>query len=191
MADLASVLGCSLPTAQKLTARYPEMPVIERGGMGKSWRFDAEAVVEFLRERKREEESARIERGELLAQLVLPIGKPVDAAGREISYSDQLKAAQLRAALREEEKETGLLVSTVELGPKLRDLLRSLANNQSAALSAVQREHNIPEPVMAAIRAKFDNARTAFVRDAGALLTGPAPANDGVIPLEEFRLAAE
>jgi phage terminase Nu1 subunit (DNA packaging protein) len=185
MAELATMLGCSLPTAQRLPVRYPDMPVTERGGLGKSWRFDAEAVLAFLEARKAEEEAERAARGELLAQLVLPIGRATDKAGNEISYDDQIKAAKLRKVLRDEEVESRFLVSTQEVRTALEKLLRGLATNMGAALTSIQRDHNIPEPVMAAIRAKFDNARTAFVRDAGDLLVATAD-DDG-----NFQLAAE
>ncbi len=180
------MVGVSLPTATALIERYADFPVIERGALGKTWRIDGERAVEFLRIKRAEEEAERAERTDLLAQLVLPVGGPKDAAGKELSYKDQMDAAKLRAALRQEEIETRFLVRTDEVRTAFDKLFRALAANMTATLTAVQREHGIPEPVMQAIRAKFDNARTAFARDAADFLRRPDDEEGG-----EFKLAAE
>jgi phage terminase Nu1 subunit (DNA packaging protein) len=184
--ELANLIGVSLPTAAALVDRHPDFPVIERGGLGKNWRFDAASVVEFLRAKRAEEAAERAARGDMLAQMVLPVDGPKDAAGKELSYKDQTDAAKLRALLRQEEIETRFLVRTDEMRTAFEKLHRALAANMTATLTAVQREHGIPEPVMQAIRAKFDNARTAFARDAADFLRRPDEDEGG-----EFKLVSD
>jgi phage terminase Nu1 subunit (DNA packaging protein) len=169
--ELAGLLSVSLPTAKKLVEKYPDMPVLERGGQGKAWRFDAEAVTSFFAEVREREEAERAARGDLLAQLTLPLGKERDkATGKELSLREMIDAAKLRKVLREEEIDSGVLVSTAEMRAKLETLIRAMVANQLGALNAIEREHKIPSAVMAAIRAKFDAARTVFVRDAAQYL---------------------
>ena len=181
--ELAQALRCSLPTVSALVKRWPDFPVIERGALGKAWRFDLHAVVDFLTARREEEEAAAAEKNELLAQLTLPIGRR-DESGRAISIDDEIKAAKLRALQREELKENGFLVPTHEVRLALERALRRLGIALDGAIDRTARTHNLPEAVKRALEREFADARTAFVRDAAEYLTDPAETD------EQFALRA-
>lgn len=182
--ELAALLSCSLPTVTSIIDRYADLPVIQRGGLGKEWQFDADLVVAFLAERRDEEAQREAERSEMLAQLALPIGRK-DENGKPVSLDDELTAVKLRRLLREEEKETGFLVPTHEVRDALAKAFRGLNANLDSAIRRVGRTHNLPDPIVRAIEAEFANARQAFVRDAGRFLTDSTPTDD-----DEFALRA-
>ncbi|WP_298214619.1 terminase small subunit [Acidocella sp.] len=161
---LAELLGCSLPTVSALIKRYAEFPVVQRGGLGVEWKFDPQAVVEFLQARRAEEESQRLERDEQLAQLRLP-SLFRDEPGGKVSIDDQLKAARLRQIEREELKEAGFLVPTHEIRAALERMIRRYAQIQESAVQRVCAAHNLPEAVRRAMAREFDEARAAFVQE--------------------------
>ncbi|MDE8344644.1 MAG: terminase small subunit [Acidocella sp.] len=182
LSELAQLLGCSLPTASKLTLDYPDLPIIERGGLGKQWRFDGEAVIAFLQEKHLLEEARNAERNEALAQLMLPIYRK-DDRDNKISLDDQLKAAKLRAAEREELKESRFLVPTHEVRTALERAFRRYGQLQESALERVCKAHNLPEAVKRVLEREFADARTAFVRESAAAL---AMSEDGDEPTTLF-----
>ncbi|HVE20642.1 MAG TPA: helix-turn-helix domain-containing protein [Acidocella sp.] len=169
MRELAQMLRCSLPTAQRLVEQYPDLPVLERGGLGKSWRFDGEAVIEFLQAKRAEEEAKDAERNEALAQLTLPIGRKSEA-GAPISLDDEIKAAKLRQLQRDELREMRFLVQTAEVRTALEQALRRFGQMQASAVTRVCRAHNLPEAVQRALEREFMDVRSAFVRETEAAL---------------------
>ncbi|MDD2794375.1 MAG: terminase small subunit [Acidocella sp.] len=180
--QLSQQLQCSLPTARKLIQDYPDLPVIERGGMGKQWRFDAGAVIAFLQAKRDEELALAAQRNEALAQLTLPISRR-DETGAEVSLDDKLKAVKLRAAEREELKESRFLVPTHEVRDALEKAFRRYGQMQNSALDRVCKAHNLPEAVKRVLEREFAEARTAFVRDTTAAL---ATKEDGDEPRSLF-----
>jgi phage terminase Nu1 subunit (DNA packaging protein) len=170
-AGLAQALGCALTTIDAMVKRWPEFPVVERGGPGRQWEFDAEAVVAFLQGKRNEEERSRAEKDEMLAQLTLLPARR-DEAGRPLSIDDEIKASKLRAIQREEMKENRFLVPTHEVRRALERALTRYVQVQESALQRVVKTHNLPEAVERALRREFEEARTAFVRDAAELLEG-------------------
>lgn len=163
--ELARALRCSLPTVSALLKRYPDFPVVERGGLGRAWRFDLPAVIGFLTARREEEAAIASERSELLAQFTLPIGRQ-DESGQMISIDEEIKLAKLRALQRDELKEAGFLVQTHEVRQALERALRRFGTALDSAIDRVARQHNLPEPVKRAIEREFADARAGFVRDA-------------------------
>lgn len=170
--QLAKQLGCSLPTARKLVQDYSAMPVIERGGLGKQWRFDAAEVIAFLQAERDREEAEQAERNEALAQLTLPIIRR-DEMGKKISLDDKLKAAKLRKIELDELKETRFLVPTLEVRTALERALRRWVQAESNVIERITKSHNLPDAVRRAMEREFNDARTAFVRDASEFLTNP------------------
>ena len=167
--QLAQQLKCSLPTARRLTVDYPDLPVIERGGVGKPWRFDMAEVVAFLQAKRDEEAAEAAERNEALAQLTLPL-RGQDDKGATISLDDQLKAAKLRQVQRDEMKEARFLVPTLEVRVALERAYRKLGNALDSALDRAMKSHNLPEPLKRSLERDFAEARTAFVKDATEFL---------------------
>ncbi len=105
--QLAEKLSVSLPTLQTRIGRSPDFPVLERGGKNLSWKFDTDAVVAYLQAKTDVETASKRERARNLEALI-EHGPVVFHEG--ISINDQIKAAHLRAALRDEAKECRSLV---------------------------------------------------------------------------------
>ena len=170
--QLAERVKCSLPTMRVWVNKYAAFPVIERGGVGKPWKFDAEAAIEFLRARQEAQLAENAERDEALAQLSLPMARQ-DKDGKEIGLDDQLKAVKLRTLRREEAVAERFLVPTQEVRTALERAFRRLGQAETSALDRVVKKHNLPEAMKRALEMEFADARTAFVRDVGEFLVKP------------------
>jgi len=181
--QMARQLGCSLPTLDAMIKRWADFPVVERGDRGRPWKFDAEAVILFLQEKREEEERNQLEKNELLAQLTLPVDAPAPNYGN-VDVKDLINAAKLRKLEREEAIEKRFLVRTHEVRDALEKALRRYGQAQDSAVDRVARAHNLPHAVKRALAAEFAEARTAFVRDAQEFLAAET-VND-----EQFALRA-
>ena len=164
--ELCRIIDTSVPTLNQLILKYgPQFPCVERGGPGREYQFEADDVVEFLRQKEEEAARAGAERDELMRQYTLP-GVEVDAPG--FSPADQLRLAQLRKLEREEQIRCGMLIEASELRAVLTDAFGRLGRDMSSAIEQVLRESNIPPTVIRSIRAQFDEARRGFVKKVGA-----------------------
>lgn len=162
--ELAGALQVSLPTMQKLLETYPELPVVERGGLGKQWRINLEAAIQFFEDRRAEEAAAATAKNEALAQLTLPL-KRTDTNGAEISLDDQLKAVKLRKALQDEQVEAGFLVRTADVRSALEKVFRRHGQVMIAMVARICATHNLPDPVRRAIELEINRARETLVKE--------------------------
>lgn len=168
--ELATALQVSLPTMQRLIETYPELPILERGGLGKSWRFELEAAVQFFVDRRAEEEAADAAKNAALAQLILPL-KRIDKDGAEISLDDQLKAVRLRKALQDEQVAAGFLVPTAEIRAALEKVFRQHGQIMKTMINRVCSTHNLPEPVRRALEREVNEARETLLKEFQATTT--------------------
>lgn len=127
-AELAQVLGCSLPTVSVYMNRYgDDFPVLERGGRGRDWWFDHEQVVTFLEGKWAIEAETDAERQASLRQIALPLGHnggpELDAAQPPIRPADMLALMKVRRMQREEAYACGRLVEAAKVSTKLEELL--------------------------------------------------------------------
>lgn len=169
-ADLADkILRCSLPTLDGLLREYPDFPVVKRGSNGVAWEFDAEHVQEFLHQKREAEKRAAAERQELFKQFSLPID---DAPAEAEGLTPAQRASLARARLLEQKiaRESGFLISTAELRPKLQIAFERLAKMLDALPAQIGREFNLPDPVQRRIRVTIEDARRACVGDVSQAL---------------------
>ena len=96
-AEVAGILGISLPTLAAWIARYSDFPVYERGANGREWRFDAAAVRAWELSRREAEARDEAARRDLLAQFALPLTDPGDAATGMASPPSKKSAASAKA----------------------------------------------------------------------------------------------
>src|SRR4051794_4751712 len=105
-AELAQILGVSLPTLAAYIVRHGDaFPVLEKGGRGRDYWFEHDAVVEFLNARKAEDEAADTERQAALRQIALPLGHNGGPAIEEVlpaRPADLLAIMKIRRMQREE-----------------------------------------------------------------------------------------
>lgn len=180
-AELAAKLGISLPTLSAWMMRYrPEFPVQSTGANGRSYVFDFDAVFEFLRVRREEQDKAGAERDEQLAQLRLPF----DVPGADLpvsvkpSIADEIKALQLRKLQREEAERSGALVPAEQIGAALASVLGRLSRDTRAFLQQLGREQNWPTSYTQSILARYADTQRAAVKDLQAQFTAePADAD--------------
>jgi phage terminase Nu1 subunit (DNA packaging protein) len=175
--QLSQLLRCSLPTVNALVKRYSDFPIIERGGLGREWKFDGNAVIAFLQSKRNEEDQAQQRRSELLAQCTLPL-PGVERVESDLDIDDQIKAARLRALQREEAKTNGFLVPTLEVRVSLERAFRRLGQSLDQMAERIAKRHNLPEAVKREMAREIDDMRTAFVRDAGTMLTSDHQSTD-------------
>ena len=165
--ELATILGCSLPTLSAWITRYDDFPVQERGTNGKQWLFDAAGVREFLRGKRDEEQTEAEERAERLKQFALPgLDQPEEAAGA-VKATDLLAMARVRALQRQEQREAGLLVPTSDVRVVLTTAITRLNRALNAMLGMLARKHGWGEVQLRDARTILHDTQRAFVRDAG------------------------
>lgn len=186
MEKMAAALGVSLPTMRRLIMRYDDLPVLDRGGNGKPWAFDPEAVIAFVQTRRAEEAAGRAQRDELLAQISLPMEELIPPEERSLSAADRLKVAQ--AMLKEDEvaKQRGFLVQTTEMRQRLTEAWTPLNQFLQSLPSAIGRRHNLPDAVVRDIRRLVEQQQRELHRRLKDLL-----APDAAPPPEETTPHAE
>jgi phage terminase Nu1 subunit (DNA packaging protein) len=143
--ELAQILGVSLPTLGAWMARYGDaFPVLERGGRGRDFWFDHEAVQTFLESRKAEEEADDAERQAALAQLALPIGHnggPGLDAEPDLSPAALLTMWKVRRIQREEAYACGRLIEAHKVKAGLSALLTDINQSLRMTVRRFGREH--------------------------------------------------
>ena len=174
-AELAEVIGCSLPTIDKLLRRHADFPVVKRGGNGSQYEFDPAAVTAFLTGIEEARIRAGAERDDLMQQYVLPgTDLPED---RGLTPSAQLTLAKLRILQRDEQKEAGFLIETSRVRATLTQTFATLTSATDAAIRQVCRDNHIPEPTIRAIEARVNEAKRRAVAELAALLEPEAAAD--------------
>lgn len=180
-AELAAKLGISLPTLSAWMMRYrPEFPVQSTGANGRSYVFDFDAVFEFLRVRREEQDKAGAERDEQLAQLRLPF----DVPGADLpvsvkpSIADEIKALQLRKLQREEAERSGALVSAQEVESLLAMMLGKMSRNAHDFHERLGDRVNWPPSFTQSIIAEFADLQRATVKDLQSKLAPQADNSD-------------
>ena len=183
--ELARVIQCSLPTVDRLIERHGErFPIVARGTLGREWQFDAQAVVDFLREVDREQEAAGAARDAELQQFVLPLGA-VEEETKGLKPTDLLALAKVREAQRREAREVGFLVETAEVRQALGSAFARLAVRLRSELRQAAQDHNLPDAVTRALLERVASVQRDFAANAEKFLQ---PQGDA--PHEPFRLSA-
>lgn len=152
-AELAQILGCSLPTVAVYMNRYgDEFPVLERGGRGRDWWFDHERVVAFLDDKRATEAEADAERQASLRQIALPLGHnggpALDTAPPPIRPSDMLALMKVRRMQREEAYACGRLVEAAKVSTKLEELLSSWNRELHQAVHQFGRQRGLDDDLV-------------------------------------------
>ncbi len=162
-AEVAGILGISLPTLAAWIARYSDFPVFERGANGKEWRFDAAAVRAWELSRREAEARDEAARRDLLAQFALPLTDPGDAAA-----GDGVASLEEIRRIRESDKlrvERSFLVDVSQLRQALAEAVAKWNRASHAALRQAARDLNLPDAVARAILAAQAEAQTQFLKD--------------------------
>jgi hypothetical protein len=169
--ELAQILGVSLPTLAAWMADHGDaFPVLERGGRGRDWWFDHEAVTAFLDARKAEEEAGDAERQASLRQIMLPLGHnggPPITTEPQRSPAEMLTIMKIRRLQREEAYACGRLVEVHKLKSGLENVLGALNQSLRVTVRRFGREHGLsPEVTDALDEAIKDTQRNlvAYVR---------------------------
>lgn len=162
-AEVAGILGVSLPTLAAWIARYPDFPVYERGTNGREWRFDAAAVRAWELARREAEARDEAARRDLLAQFALPLTDPGDAAaGEGIASLEEIRRIREADKLR---VERGFLVDVSQLRQALTGAVAKWNRASHAAVRQAARDLNLPDAVNRAILAALAEAQNQFIRD--------------------------
>lgn len=161
----ARILKCSLPTLDRLLEDYRDFPVIARGSNGVEWEFDPEAVQEFLRQQRAAEERAEEQRKDLFKQFSLPIDDIAADDAVNLTPAQRNQLARARLVEQKLARESGFLISTAELRPKLMVAFERLAKQLDALPDQIAREFGLPEEVTRRMRASMNDSRRALVQD--------------------------
>ena len=166
-AELANWLGISLPTLSSWMLRYgPEFPVVERGTNGRDYRFEAEAVADFLRAKQEEEAALKARRDEALAQLRLPMEIAPEvgiAPGSTLPIKDQIAALELRRRQREEAERSRLLVLAAPVRDAFRAVLTRISADNRASLGRLAREHSWPDAYLRELERRWAEQQASTV----------------------------
>jgi len=155
-AEMAGILSCSVPTLDKLIDRHGDnFPIMSRGGRGVEWKFDPEAVVEFLRRMEAEAVAAGQARDAVIEQFMLP-GVAQEAAG--VSPADMLRLAQVRRLETDQAIRAGFLIEVAALRPKFEDAFSKLRRESAAAIRSTLTDNAIPETIIRTIESRVNEA---------------------------------
>ena len=183
--ELARVLQCSLPTVDRLIDRHGDrFPVVAAGALGREWQFDAQAVLDFLREVDHAQQAAGEARDAELQQYALPF-MPADDESKGLKPADLLALAKVREAQRREAREVGFLVPTAEVRQALGTAFARLAVRLRAEIRQAAQDHNLPDAVTRALLERVASAQRDFAGNAEKFLDPDMDA-----PREPFRLSA-
>jgi len=162
-AEIAGLLGISLPTLAAWIARYSDFPVFERGANGKEWRFDAAAVRAWELSRREAEIRDDAARRDLLAQFALPLSDPGDAtAGDGVASLEEIRRIRETDRLR---LERGFLVDVSQLRQQLTGAVAKWNRATHATMRQAARDLNLPDAVARELLARLSDAQTQFLRD--------------------------
>lgn len=173
--ELASTLRISLPCLDRWIDRWPEFPIEQRGGKGKAWQFDPEAVGAFLQGKRDEENEKKTARDEALAQFVLPLAitsEPVAPVPAGISLDDQIKAERLTAMRISTAEKAGELVQVGLLREVLTERLAELNSLLHGALRLAARELHLPDDVLRNIDRRLGDAQRTWFAQLEAKIGG-------------------
>lgn len=164
--ELCVILRISRPTLDSWLDRQSDFPVVERGGNGKEWQFDAAEVVSYLREKKDQEQRDAAERAERLQQFALPIDH-VAADAEAASLTPQQRAALARARQLERElaRGSGLLVPTADVRLALQSAITRLTNHLHSMVLQLARKHQWSPMVLRDAQGMLRDGRESFIRD--------------------------
>lgn len=170
LAEMARLLDVSLPTMRDYITRYPDMPTLQRGGLGKPWEFDAEAVLGFMGERKAVEARAEEERSQQLAQMTLLDGDMRSRSEMGLTAKDYGLEIRNARDLDKLRQERGFLVDKSQMRFQLDAVWRALGNSMNALPSAMGRRHNLPDAVVRDMRRYLHEQQTVIRERLGDLL---------------------
>jgi len=170
------ILSCSLPTLNDLIERYNDFPVLERGSNGVEWKFDANAVVEFLARKREEERRQSEERSDLFRQFSLPIDEIAPDEARGLSPTQRGQLAKARLAERKLAIESGLLLQAAETRQVIQVALARLGKSLDGLPTQLGREFNLPEEVVRSMRGRLDDFRRGTVAELRGFLMQDAAA---------------
>ena len=165
--ELCQILGVSAPTLAELIQRHgAAFPVLERGGRGRDWWFESEAVVAFVDARKAEREAADTERQAALRQIALPLGHnggPAMEAGPSLRPADMLLLMMVRRIQREEAYACGRLVETSKLTNGLGKVLREWNSHLHATVRQFGRDRDLAPELVADLDRALTDCQQKFV----------------------------
>jgi phage terminase Nu1 subunit (DNA packaging protein) len=161
-AALAEALGMSAPTLDALLRRHPDLPVAFRGTRGIAWRFDLEAVQQFLLALKAAKADAATRRAAQAEQCSDEVGA-TRAAARTPRH--RLALARAQRVERELAVKTGALAPTSEVRQALTAAFACLQRDLRSFLRALAREHHWPDAVLRRHEAELARMQRAYVAE--------------------------
>jgi phage terminase Nu1 subunit (DNA packaging protein) len=188
-AELAQILGCSIPTVGDYIIRYGDaFPVVKRGGLGQRWVFDHEAVLSFLAEQETRKLEADADRRAALRQYSLPIGHnggpPIDG-DLSMTPTALLALMKVRRMQREEAYACGRLVEASKVVAELEKVLRTWNSHQHAALRQFGRDRSMPEDLVRDLDRVLSDTQRGFVNFMQSFNADPAPAQPALFEAAE------
>jgi hypothetical protein len=143
--DLAGFLGISIPTLTSEIRADPKFPVRKRGGRGVAWVFDFARVAEFRKQR-------------VVAKAALP---------HVATIAERRAEAQAALAELELQKLRGLVIDREQVLATMSGAYAKLAKAHDRFARSTGVELNWSGETIAFVRARLDEMRRQFVRDAG------------------------
>ncbi len=164
------VLSCSLPTLDKMLERYPDFPVVTRGGNGVEWEFDPVEALAFVRRQREDAARATVAQQEFFAQFSLPIDDVAPEGAAELAPAQRLAMAKARQAEQQLARETGFLVETAAVRQALQIGLAALGRSLQQMPRMLCGEFNLPDEVERAMQRRISDAQRQLVASVQTVL---------------------
>jgi hypothetical protein len=165
--ELAKILGCSLPTLATLIDRYgDDFPVLFRGGPGRGWSFEAEAVQTFMADKRAKDQAGDADRQAALRQFALPLGHnggPAIDEEPSLRPSEQLMMWKVRKLQREEAYACGRLVEVTKISAALETLLGAWNRELHQTVRRFGQDRGLDDDLVTALDRALSNCQRRFV----------------------------
>jgi len=173
-AELASIIGVSLPTMESMIRKDADFPIVQRGSNGVAWQFDTDAVRQHMTAVRERELAAAEAREAELAQVVLPgLDLELPASGKAADMLNAMRAQKLKIEL---EKQAGGLVWTHEVRQPLAIAVGELTRFLADLPTQATRGMGLPDEIVSEMENRIADAMLEFNTKLMGLLQPPANA---------------
>jgi phage terminase Nu1 subunit (DNA packaging protein) len=178
-AELADILGVSLPTLNDWIKKDPAFPVETRGSNGVEWKFDPDAVIDYRRLQNEAEIAEANIRRERLDQYRLPLGGVSEPSSGAFTPQQELALVRKRQLEMEMAKEAGFLMQAVEVRQQFRAVVGQISRALGSLPGQIGRQFGLPEATILSMRDAVEDHQRNMVREMRGLLDDPEIPADG------------
>lgn len=172
-AELADILGVSMPSLNDWLRKDPNFPVVSRGSNGVEWQFEPGAVIEYRAQVAEAEAAEARKRQEAMEQFRLPLLADASSGGAApgaLTPQQELAMSRKRQLDIEMAKAARFLVLASEVRQDLNPTLVEAGHYLQSVPERLGRKFGWPPDVVLELRQAMDECQREMVRKLRAWL---------------------